>query len=430
MLGRVRRWMAAFATAAIVAGLTLAGMEVGFRIAPGLIPESLLKRFESHVRLDIAERRFLPNESQTWIPVRSDGGPPIKLFKAGAEIEYAFTDTGEHGRMHMDRLGFCNAPEDDPDRDHIALIAIGDSFTACHAPAPEQTWPSVLGRELGVSAYNLGRGGYGPYEYLQLLELFGLQKKPAVVVMQLYEGNDLRDAARHFAYRAATPAEQRRFLDRAGWNPQRFEPAGWLDNALGRHSYAYDFVVVGLANAGSGVVDTLSHEPDRKINFRYALRFPAGRIAMNLENNDQDEVRSARDLAAGTLRLELFDAALDGFAELARQHRFVPIVAYAPAAYTAYAEFVEFADASLADLMASFSRRQRDYLRQGAAARELTFVDLTTAMQSTIREKRGDELLYFPINVHYTPAGHQVVADTIAATIRAHGGEEETRPPN
>lgn len=411
------RGLAALGTGTIVVFLTVLGIELGFRVAPGLIPENLLKRFEPRVRLAIATRRFLPNETETWEPIRSDGGPPIKLFRASSAIDYDFVDTGAHGRMQMDALGFCNAAGDDPARPHIPIIAIGDSFTACHAPAPELTWPSVLGRELGRGAYNLGRGGYGPYEYLELLRLFGLQKTPEVVVMQIYEGNDLRDAARYFAYRAATPAEQRHFLERAGWNPLRYEPAGWLDNALGRHSWAYDFLVVGSAVEASNLVDFLSADPARKIDLRYALAFPEGSIAMNLQNNDQDEVRTARDLDTGTLRLELLDPALDHFAALAREHGFLGVVAYAPTAYTAYAEFVAFHDPTLAAPLASFSRRQREHLQAAVEARALVFVDLTPALQRAAHERRGRELLYYPVNVHYTPAGQRVVADTLAAVV-------------
>ncbi len=416
MLGTLRRALAIVGTGALVLLLTMAGIELGFRLAPGLIPEDLLKRFEPKARGAIAKRRFLPNASQTWEPVRADEGPPIKLFEPGAEIAYTFVDTGEEGRLRMDALGFCNPPEDDPDRAHIPIIAIGDSFTACHAPAPERTWPTLLGRNLGRGVYNLGRGGYGPYEYLELLRLFGLAKTPAVVVMQLYEGNDLRDAARYFAYRDATPTERRRFLDRAGWNPLRFEPAAWLDNALGRRSWAYDFVVVGAAVEISNLVDTFASEPGRKIDLRFTLDFPEGPVPMNVQNNDRDEVRTARDLASGTLHLELFDQALDRFAALAREHGFLPVVAYAPAAYTAYAELVTFRDASVGTTLAEFSARQRRYLAEATAARGLVYADLTPALRTAARV-RGGELLYYPINVHYTPAGQRIVADALAAVI-------------
>lgn len=417
MVRTFRRAATTVAAGSLILLLTMIGIEAGFRIAPGLIPEDLLKRFEPTARGAIAARRFLPNASQTWEPERADDGPPIKLFEPHAEFAYSFVDTGEHGMLRMDALGFCNPPADDPDRAHIPIIAIGDSFTACHAPAPERTWPSVLGRNLGRGAYNLGRGGYGPYEYLELLRLFGLQKTPEVVVMQIYEGNDLRDAARYFAYRDASPTERRRFLERAGWNPLRFEPAAWLDNALGRSSWAYDFVVVGSAVELSNLVDTIAAEPRSKIDLRYTLEFPDGPIAMNEQNNDRDEVRTAGDVEAGALAFELFDPALDRFAALAHANGFVPVVAYAPTAYTAYAEFVRFRDPSVGPPLAAFSAGQRAHLATATAARGITFVDLTPALQAAARE-RGGELLYYPLNVHYTPAGQRVVADTLAAAIR------------
>jgi hypothetical protein len=269
-----------------------------------------------------------------------------------------------------------------------------------------------------MTAYNLGRGGYGPYEYLQLLRLFGLAKRPRVVVMQIYEGNDLRDAARYFDYVAASADERRLFLDRAGWKPLRYEPARWLDNPLGRHSYAFDFAVVGAASVASDAVDGLTGAAERKIDLHYTVTYPDGPLAMNTQNNDQDEVRTARDVAGGTLRPELFDRALDDFAQLARAHGFLAVVSYAPAAYTAYADRVTFADAGVAAPLADFSRRQREHLADGCAARGLRFVDLTPTMQAEARRRGRDDLLYFPVNVHFTPAGHQVAAEAMAGAIR------------
>jgi hypothetical protein len=139
---------------------------------------------------------------------------------------------------------------------------------------------------------------------------------------------------------------------------------------------------------------------------------------MNVQNNDQDEVRTARDLASGALTVELFDPALDRFAALAREDGFLPVVAYAPTAYTAYAEWIQFRDPTLAPLLADFSRRQREHLATATAARGLTWVDLTPSLQAAARDRHGRELLYYPINVHYTPAGQTVVAGTLAEAIR------------
>jgi hypothetical protein len=402
----------------IVIAITMGGLELGFRLAPGLIPEDLLQRFDRGLRIEIASRRYLPNESQTWNLERDDGGPPLKLFQAFSRIKFHFEDTGQDGVMVMDAQGFCNAPSDAYAREKIDLIALGDSFTMCFPPDPTLTWPSVLGHLLGRPIYSLARGGYGPYEYVQILKRFGLAKKPYVVVMQLYEGNDLRDAARYHEYADALPEEKARFPERVGWQLVGVNYFPFLENWVGRHSYAYNTLVTAIALGVSAAKQLLSEGSPQRVNFRYSLKFPDGAVAMNVGNHDKDEVRTARDLRAGVIRLDAFDGALATFAALARSHGFRPVVSYVPSAYTAYAEFVAFEDPELQDLMSWFHAAQRDYLMSKARELGFEFLDLTPAMQARARESLGKELLYYPINVHCTPAGHRLTAETVAALLR------------
>ena len=55
---------------------------------------------------------------------------------------------------------------------------------------------------LGATTYNLGVPGVGPYEYLEILRRFGLALEPRIVLLNIYEGNDLRDAVRFDEQRA------------------------------------------------------------------------------------------------------------------------------------------------------------------------------------------------------------------------------------
>lgn len=405
---------------AVSLAIALATLEIGLRAAPAAIPQNLLKRFERSLRLAIAQRLGLPNEAQTYVLERDDDGPPVQLFHPHERIRFEFEDTGESGEMAMDGLGFCEGPGDDFARAAIPLLAIGDSFTVCYPPKPELTWPSVLGRLLATPAYNLGRGGVGPYEYVQILVRFGLAKRPRVVVMQVYEGNDLRDALFHQRWLAASPAERARFPERASLETFRVDPAPALANPLGRASYAFDFAVVGGAFALSKALDALDADPRAKVDFRYRLRFPDGAIVpMNVRNTDRDEVRVARELRAGTVSLSALDGAFLRFARLSVQRGFTPIVSYAPSAHTAYADFVEFADPELKALLAELSAAQREHLRALCTRLGVRFLDLTPALREAARARGARELLYYPINVHYTPAGHAVAAAAVAEVIRA-----------
>jgi hypothetical protein len=415
---RVRRLGGVLVFAALVVGL----LEIALRVAPGaLVPLDFLERFRREPRLEIARRLELPTEQETWELSRTDDGPTLLLRKPGTRIVFDFKSPGEQGVVVMDGKGFCNPPENGWERPEIDVITVGDSFTECIVVPPDHTWTSQLGRLTGRSVYALARGGVGPYEYLQILEQLGLEKHPSVVVMNVYEGNDLRDTLRYQEYRAATQAGGSPRMLAHDRNVDPVDTQAWLDHPLGRRSWAVNLLAVAGVEAGEGIHKALTGGGRRRepVNFRYRLRFPDGDVPFNVQDSDESEVRHARLLRQGEASLSAFDPALERFAELAREHDFTPVVAYSPSAYTAYADFVAFEDPALAELMPWFHAEQLAHLRGRAEALGLRFVDLTPALQEAARSLGGRELLYFPANVHYTARGHQVVAETLARELAA-----------
>ncbi len=413
-LGKLSGWL-------VFAAVLIGGLELGLRAAPGAIPLTLLKRFHSEVRGEIAGRRGLWTESQMMTIERDDGGPKLEVFKPNSKIWYDFNAKGERGYILMDDQGFCNPPRDSYDRPQIDVIAVGDSFTWCIAVDPEANWISQLGEITGRSVYNLGRGGIGPYDYLQILKHFGLAKKPRYVIMNIYEGNDIRDAKRYRDYVQAAREGKVLFASASDRNERQLDLQTLLDHPLLRDSYAINFLMAVTDKAyesGRYVVLRLTGgEVPASVNFRYALHFQDNRVPFNIQNADESEVRYARMLKDGEIDFSPFDQALENFAKLAGERGFTPVIAYSPSAYTAYADFVEFEDPTLTELMPWFSRNQRDYLRKKAESLGIAFVDLTPALQAAARQLQDRELLYSPANVHYTIKGNRVVAEALAQVV-------------
>lgn len=82
------------------------------------------------------------------------------------------------------------------------VVAIGDSQTYGVSADAKGSWPAQLGGLLHRTTYNLGLGGYGPVQYGLLWDDYVARLDPAVVVVGLYLGNDVRDA---FTYSSLLP---------------------------------------------------------------------------------------------------------------------------------------------------------------------------------------------------------------------------------
>jgi hypothetical protein len=115
-----------------------------------------------------------------------------RLLSAGLERTLPDARLGTRPNPELpdhDALGWRNALR--PERAEI--VAIGDSQTYGDEVQREDAWPQQLARQLGRTTYNLALGGYGPVQYLRLVDdAMGLG--PELVVVGLYAGNDLADA--------------------------------------------------------------------------------------------------------------------------------------------------------------------------------------------------------------------------------------------
>lgn len=405
--------MRRLALAAIPLAIFALALEAGLRIAPQAIPLDVLIRYEPTLRSEIAARRKLQRRADTEPIPRDDGGPADRLwkFKGDIDVTQHFDEEGIVETVHMDAMGFCNPVRSAYDAPRFDVIAIGDSFTWCTSVDPADAWPARLEKLTGLHTYNLGLPGRGLHEYVQTLKAYGLVKQPRIVVMNIYEGNDFRDAY-YFWQAQQDPARQ---LERDPcpypW-PALCRAQEALEHGfLGRHSYAANLV------AGTAWHLAVSAEK-REIEFRYTVRFPEGReLEFNTNNADRDEVMFARRLREGQLGPELMDDGLTAFLALSRQHGFVPVVVYTPSAYTAYAELSHFDDPGLEADLRAYSRTLRDHFAGHAAKQGFPYVDLTPVLQAEARRVGPQRLLYYRSNVHLTRWGHDVVAQQVAALL-------------
>lgn len=93
-------------------------------------------------------------------------------------------------KLQTDARGYRNMGV----QEQYDIVVLGDSFAEGSSVSDEHVWPRLLQKKTGLPVYNLGMSGYDPFHYLESLKTFGLSFKPQYVVCLLYEGNDFRSA--------------------------------------------------------------------------------------------------------------------------------------------------------------------------------------------------------------------------------------------
>lgn len=372
-------------------------VEAALRISPSLISVPLLAHFPEPLRPQIAERlNYGSVNDYAVIPteVRADKGPPIYHQAPNSTFisarDPADLKLGAVEISRSDAKGFCNPPEK-AQRPSVDVVVLGDSFVACTGVQPVDTSASYLEELSRLTTYNMGVGGVGLYEYVELLRHYGLAFKPRVVIMNIYEGNDLRDAARYEKFLAS--------------GRDRRTSEGTLERALSK-SYALSLIYASQEWLLRDQIKWLL-DGDRDVNYRYIARSQGTVIPLNVTNQDRGEVRDAKRLMNGEISLDLWTPPLTWLKELSASNGFIGIVSYTPSMHTAYAQTAVFEDETTAEAVRTMSQMQRDWLAKKTTELGLVFVDLTPAFQKAAAE---GPLTHFPANVHLTPYGHRISA--------------------
>lgn len=348
------------------------GLELLLRLVPAAIPTKALYYFRADLRSRLAEGR-LATRAGTMRLERDDGGPELRVWKPYYVKPYELRDPGILEAVPTDEIGFSNPPGTYTRQATFDVVAIGDSFTWAFAIDPAKTWSSQLGALTGLNVLNLGKEGTGPYEYLQVLKQFGLAKHPRIVVMNIYEGNDIRDAIAYHAYRAGAA--------QSGEDA----PFAWKRAPVASRSYVVNLI-------GGTLEHLLARHREKKtegaVDFRFRVDPENADIPFNDQQAGRDEVVYPRRVVAGEYSLAVFDEAIHAFAELAREHRFLPVLMYTPSACTAYHP-VRFNDPALGDILPRFSQMQRTYFAEQTRPHGIEFLDLTEALRSEAFPESG-----------------------------------------
>ncbi len=155
----------------------------------------------SEVALRIMPRSLLPHEfgildrvytaRGAWQDMMS--GDPYVGFKLKPDLDILFPSEGRNipyktTSYGLGEIGFRDIGAKPP----FSIVAVGDSFTLCDDVPVEACWVRHLAQRTGLSIGTLGVNGYSTLAEARILERYGLQFKPKVVLVGVYL-NDFKD---------------------------------------------------------------------------------------------------------------------------------------------------------------------------------------------------------------------------------------------
>lgn len=382
----------------LVFGIT----ESVLRVVPRLINVALLAQFEPPLSDEIANRLSLPTKKsavQISSEIRGDGGQTIFLRQASAptliKADSVDIEMGAVEKVMMDQNGLKNDPVLAV-RSEAKIFIAGDSFIFCPGVSAADTASAQLQVLSGLKVYNLGVAGVGPYEYLEVIKKHAAAFRPSIVIMSIYEGNDLRDVLRTKAFMESKNTKRK--AERIPF---------WTK------SYAIQFI-----RANAKFITRLFNQKvgrDVEPNFRYSALVAGQRVKMNTTNRDLNEVEHALMLKSGQVSLDSFIPPLAAFTEWARKNDVIPIVIYIPSMYTAYAKTVIFEDPDVGEAVKHMSEAQRQWFAANTQHLGLRYLDLTVDFQ--VAAENGG-ITHFPANVHPTRKGNEVIARRLFVFLR------------
>jgi hypothetical protein len=272
-----------------------------------------------------------------------------------------------------DRNGFRN----DLDLKSADMVVIGDSFVEGQTvPKPGLT-TSLLARMRGEVVANLGQKGYGPQQELVVLKRYGLPLQPRTVVWMFFEGNDLMDV---IGYRNAIGNQSNLW--------QNFVRRSFTRSAI--RLVVRRFFTPAATRPGvkrSGVI-----QGQGKTLTIYFLRPSVALTGGELSALDE----TTRIIATGYNLCA------------AQGARFIFV--FIPDKFRAFHNSCTFPEASECRNWVVNDLPERMRKAVTSIAPDIGYVDLTPNFIDAVR--RG-EVPYYSDDLHWTPEGHKIAADTI-----------------
>lgn len=376
-----------YGIAALALGLLLAILIVESvpRLLPGLMPAKVQ-----------AVQRIYDARSSWQDMMRGDGelgfvlkpGLSIDFPSEDRSIQIKTVDLGIEGIGHRD-IG-TRAP--------YQALAIGDSFTFCDDSQAETCWVKRLADDTGLSIANVGVNGYSTLAEARLLEKIGPELRPRVVFVGFFP-NDFKDNV-HFHNWSQSGTDDY-------WTWMRQKRRSDASDSLARHSILYRLF-----------------DAARRYGRRTTYEYREGGLDFVFRADSWWSGVVAR--AGVTPTYELTEKAFEQLAETAKRLDSELVVLLFPFKEQVYWDIARRYHPLGDELDEKAIDGPLDAVAAHLDKLGVKYCNLTDDLRA--RAQRGEQL-YLRTGAHWTEAGNEAAAQSIADCLAENGVPQDSGQP-
>jgi SGNH hydrolase-like domain, acetyltransferase AlgX len=293
------------------------------------------------------------------------------------------------------------------------VLLIGDSFVEV-GESDDSTLSELLKQESGLSTLNLGRGWYGPPQYLEVFKRYGLGTKAHYAILAFFSGNDAEDTRQYMRWqRGGEGGDYYSFVvGRTNFFIRylhAFRDTFGVIREWGKRYFGGALEPPNLA-MGSGAIAEETH-PDVGL-----IQLNGQRVPMYF-NYWNPHATSAQLLAREEWKG--IRTVIGQFRALALQEMMIPIIVFIPTKAEVYG--MRFDQQGGSRILSriheqlKFEMNTSDALEAVCQEQKIHLVNLLPFFQALAGEGK---VLYHPFDTHWNSAGRRAAAKALAKAIR------------
>ena len=302
-----------------------------------------------------------------------------------------------HMRWFSDKEGFRhNHPAEFSD-----VVVIGDSYIA-FGENEADTFGRRLEQLSGLSVQNLGVGGYGPFQYLEILKQHGISKKPKYALFCFYEGNDIRDIRGYLEWKRTGKYNGRyfsqpflaRYITALNDEINYFWSLAWttievMRNTARPGNIHPDVAVVTIGNRNYKVLFHYKSDPR-----------PVDQIVQSTEWKHLREI-------------------LAEFKDISQRNGITPIIMYIPSTGHIYAQYSTEQSGvnwlKIRSEQVAARANMEDAMVRLSSELHIKLASLTPVFEAAAKDGKS---LYYPFDTHWNSTGREIAAAFMTSVLR------------